>query len=366
MRILSRYLLARFSLFFVATFIAATGFVVVVELLLNLDRMAPFEPDPQRAGSGPSPGAIALYLLLRLPSEYLSYLVPLSSFVAAFLCVAVAGHWRETLAAKAGGLPLRAICGPLMFAGLVLALLSLAAAEAIVVPASRAWLARKYGDDLSFSSGSVWLRRGARIYNVAEADPSARELRGLSVFERDEGGRLLRAVHAARAELESDTRWRLRQVTVRSFDERAAADAPLTEQLGELWLDVSTGDDAVLYTKNLNGLSLARLSRWVSSREARGRSSQAARTVMHGRVASASAAFVLVCLALPFALRVESGQGIGRSAVGACIAVVVYYALTSIAAVVAAEGVIPAAVGAWAPLGFFLFVASIGLARSPR
>ena len=367
MRILSRYLLARFGLIFAATFAAAASIVVVVELLLNLDRMAEFQPGAAEAATTLDLRGIALYLALRLPSEYLSYLIPISGFVAGFACLGIGAHWRETLAMRAGGLPLRAACGPLLGAGAALTLAALIAAEAIVVPTTRSWLAVRHGPDpIDLSGDSFWTHHGARIYNVEEADPQARRLRGVQIFERSANGRLARSIHAPTADVSKPERWILEQATVRTFAERAEDEAPTTTHHERLELNVRSDEDAALYADNLRGASLARLSAWIARREARGSDTSAARTTLHTRLAGAAAAFVLVCFALPFGLRVERGAGIGRPAVYASVGVIVYYALSSLCAVASAQGVLAPALGAWLPPVMFAVLGAIGLARATR
>jgi len=96
-RTLSRYLVARFvQLFFLVAFVAVLS-TMVIELLLNLDRMIEFGDGLQ--------GALH-YLWLRLASEYASYIVPLAAFLAAFSTAALAAYAREWLALRASGISL--------------------------------------------------------------------------------------------------------------------------------------------------------------------------------------------------------------------------------------------------------------------
>ena len=73
MRILTRYLVARFLGLFAVFLILSMGTIIVMEMMLNLGDML--------KGDRGLPGA-ASYLILRIPSYYLGDLIPIVAFAA--------------------------------------------------------------------------------------------------------------------------------------------------------------------------------------------------------------------------------------------------------------------------------------------
>ena len=114
-RILTRYLVARFLGFFAAFLIVSLLTIAVVEMMLNLGDML-------RADAG-LPG-VATYLLLRLPAYYLRDLVPIVAFASAFFTLGTAARWLELLAAKAGGISTQRLSLPMLGAALLLTALT--------------------------------------------------------------------------------------------------------------------------------------------------------------------------------------------------------------------------------------------------
>ena len=98
-RILSHYFVARFLGLFVMVLAAALLALGAIELVLGLDELAGSDaPGPGDAGS------VLRRLALRLSTYYLVDLLPMASFVAVFLALALAGRSREMLAVQAGGI----------------------------------------------------------------------------------------------------------------------------------------------------------------------------------------------------------------------------------------------------------------------
>ncbi len=101
---------------------------------------------------------------------------------------------------KAGGVsPLRVLVPVLVAAG-VISGLALLLNETVAVQAHEA--SRRHdgdGGEVTFRRGSFWYHKGHTIYNVRDADPAARALLDVAIFELDDRGRLLRTIQAARA-----------------------------------------------------------------------------------------------------------------------------------------------------------------------
>ncbi len=119
MKILHRYILARFLSAFLVFFLLFTGLFILVEL---------FELKDSAAISGESASTIASYLLLRIP--FLAYASsPVAVILATIFVMAARAHHAEIVAAQAGGIALLRYAAPILSVSAALSLLLLAGAE---------------------------------------------------------------------------------------------------------------------------------------------------------------------------------------------------------------------------------------------
>ena len=168
MRTLSRYFVARFIRLFLATLFGSTLAIVIVEMLLNLDDML--------KGQAGLTGALG-YLFLRIPSYYLHDLIPIASFVAAFLSMGLGASWRETTACKAGGISPHSVAIPILGAACALSVATLALNETLVIRSIQEWSQQRGGvGSIEFRRGAFWYQRGRSIYNIGDANPEERVL----------------------------------------------------------------------------------------------------------------------------------------------------------------------------------------------
>ena len=182
--VLSRYLLFRFVATFLGVLVALIVLIGVIELLADFG-------DVVTSSSGFLDAW--LMLILRIPHKHLPILIPASAFAAAYLSVGSAARSYEILAMKASGIsPLR-VLAPVLLAAVVISGLALLLNETVAVRAREA--SRDHTSDdggVTFRRGSFWYHKGHTIYNVRDADPAARALLDIAIFELDDRGRLLR------------------------------------------------------------------------------------------------------------------------------------------------------------------------------
>ncbi len=120
-RILAQYFIARYLGLFATALIATLILLATVELVLNLDDLSSLSsgsaPKLQSGGSISTHSSnpllwIVRFLWVRVASYYLSDLLPIASFVAAFMTIAWAGRNMELVAIQAGGIRLSRIVLP--------------------------------------------------------------------------------------------------------------------------------------------------------------------------------------------------------------------------------------------------------------
>ncbi|HYB13489.1 MAG TPA: LptF/LptG family permease [Myxococcota bacterium] len=360
MRILSRYLLARYLALFTVILVVLVLAVLVGDMLLDMGDLL-----DQRSRVGLF-AAIASFGL-RTPARYLPILVPIASFVAAFLCLGLAARSFEITAMKAGGIsPLRA-AAPLFGAALLLAGGSLLLNETVLVAAARAFdrLDRGSEQEISLRRGSYWVRAGQRIFSIEESDPSNKLLHGVSVYELDDKGRLTRSLRAGGARVERGSTWLLQDVVVRNFNLSDPQATPSFDHLAELRILGTAKSPQVLFDARASTLSLRDLADTRGGRHADGQARRF-RAILHERLSEPTLVFVLALLAVPLALRVEQTKTLAAPALQGALLLVALFFSRSLGSTLAAEGVTPPALTPWAIVGAFLAAGAVRLRTVAR
>jgi lipopolysaccharide export system permease protein len=344
--ILSRQFLASYLGLYVAILFVSTLVIAVIEMMLNFDDALDFQQGP---------AGVAAYLFLRVPSYYLPYLVPVASFAAAFLCLGLPARAREILALKAGGIAPQRVCVPVLAAAAALSAAALLLNETIVRDTSSEFNRRETRaetSDLFQARGGFWYQRGPLFFHVQEADREDRSLFGVTVYERDANGRLIRSIDAATAHIADDHRWHLRDATVRRFPADPAA-APEVHHAPEMVLDMASEQDLSLLDADAESLSLFGLSEYIDAVVREGRNPVRYRALFHARLADPLSVLVFALLAAPLGLAVERSRSLAGAAVKGIALIAVFYTLQTSAVLFATGGIAAAVLGPWFVLAAF-------------
>lgn len=341
-RILTRYLVARFLSTFVVFLIFSTATIIVVEMMLNLGDM--LEGDAGMRG-------VASYLFLRLPSYYLRDLLPIVAFAAAFFTLASAARGLEILAMKAGGLSPHRVAAPLLGVGLALGAGAFIVNETVILEATRLWNQRdSKTNPISFRQGSFWYHRGRTIYNIGDADRTTNTLRGVRIYELSDDGRLLRSIEAERATVSAGERWSFEAPLVRRFDPEDPEGPPIAVQHeGELGLDLSDGSGIALMNADVTVLSVRELRQVIAEQQQRGREPSRPRALLHARLAEPFAVFLFVLAAIPLGVGVERARGHGMTlpALYGIAIVAAFFSFRSVAGALTGGGLLPPSPVPW-------------------
>jgi lipopolysaccharide export system permease protein len=341
-RILTRYLVARFLGFFAAFLIVAIVTIAIVEMMLNLGDML-------RGDDGLS--GISSYLLLRLPAYYLRDLVPMVAFGAAFFTLATAARWLELLAMKAGGLSPRRIAAPLLGAAIVLSGATFVVNETLILEATRLWNQRDVeSNPIRFRQGSFWYQRGRTIYNIGDADRATNTLRGVRIFELDSKGRLLRSIDAPSATVDPDDRWHFQSPLIRSFDAADRAAPPVVERHAvEVSLALQDAGGLALMNADLGTLSVDELSQVIAQQRSHGRQATRPRALFHRRLAEPFVVLLFVLAAIPLGVgaRARGSQGTTLPALYGVLIVAAFFSLRSAANTLTTGGLLPPSPTPW-------------------
>jgi lipopolysaccharide export system permease protein len=353
--VLSRYLLARFVVTFLAVLAALVLLVAVIELLADFGDVI---------ASGFVSGV--WLIVLRIPERQLPLLIPIASFGAAYLSIGSAARSYEIVAMKAGGVsPLRVLV-PVVAAAVVICGLALLVNETLAVRAHDAARRLVGGTDseVTFRRGTFWYHSGDTIYNVRDADPVARELKDVAIFELDDRGRLRRSIRATTITVGKDGRWVLANATLRSFDPAHPRAPVVFERRARAELDRPA--ESALLDVQVSGLSIEELREYRDGQEPGDTEAVRAEALLHRRMAEPLASLVFVVLAIPLALRVEGVGSLAVPALQGVVAIFAFYMLREYGGTLATQGVTPPAATPWVILAAFLAWGAVRIWRAPR
>jgi lipopolysaccharide export system permease protein len=303
--------------------------IVVIEMMLNLDNAVEF-----------SEGAagVAAYLLLRLPSYYLPYLIPVCSFAAAIFCLGLPARTHEVLAMKASGIPPQRTCIPVLVASAVIAMGTLVINETIVLDTSSEFKDGGSGARLFRNKGAYWYRRGPYLYSVEEADRESRTFREVRVYERNAEGQLIRSISAPRASVDLEHAWELHDATVRDFDPQRPASAPITQVHALLPLEVASERELALLSADPADLPLLDLREYIAAQAEGGRDPTRYRALFQSRLADPFSVLLFALLGIPIGLSVERSRSLAAAAVYGVVMLGAFYTLQTVGNLIAGSG----------------------------
>jgi LPS export ABC transporter permease LptG len=346
-RILQRYLLARFLRLFTAILIGSTLAIVMVEMLLNFDNMLKTE----EGISG-----VARYLFLRIPAYYMRDLIPIAAFGATFSALAIASRWFETTAIKAAGISPQRLMLPILLSGALLAVVSFVLSETAVLRATREWHRRSLPSHDAITShwGSFWYHRGHTMYNITEAIRAEQALRGVRIWELDERGHLLRSVQAAGVTIQENGDWLFEDARIHRFDPKHPAAPPIFDRIpGQGVIELADTAAVALAKADTATLPIYELLQYVRARRQDGDPAPHLDAVVQQRLTDPLAVAIFILLAIPLGLQVEQTRSIGLPALYGIATVAVFFMLRNTGSALSAEGVLPAAVFPWALVSVF-------------
>ncbi len=338
MRILSRYFLVSYLNLFILILIGSTIAIVVIEMMLNFDDIL----EDREGGRN-----IATYLFLRVPAYYLRDLFPVTSFAAVLFCLGLPARAHEITAIKSGGISPRRVVIPVLAAATLLSAVDLLLNESVVLAASRKW--NRQGNsagEITFRQGSFWYHRANAIYNIQEADEEDGTLGGVSVFELNPRGRLLRSIQAERVEVRDGT-WRFFDVTQRVFDPSRPAAPPKTSRLREWDRVVATEKDLEMLEASARTLSLLNLNDYIEAQNREGRDTTRYQALYHSRLAEPLTVLIFALIAIPLGLSVESSRSLATASLYGVVALGVFYTARTTAGLFATGGFASAIISPW-------------------
>jgi lipopolysaccharide export system permease protein len=353
-----------------------SGFVA---FLLLLDLMNHGDEVVQRHGS--SALALAKYAALRVP-DLASFILPFAVLIASLLMLAKFARSNEIMALKASGMSFYRFLLSLLPAALLVGLLHFMVSDQVVPRTARVlqqWdvaaqppvqagkVANKEGattpsDNLPLTPPSPgagrsgdWIRDGDSYVRIETVLADGKELRGVTIFER-QGHAVLNERLLAQRALYDGTGWRLFNVQKLSL---ADGQDRKPERIAEMpWQTSLTPDHLADLTTDPATLSLAEVWRFVSHPDVGSRPVDFYRTWLLRKVVLPLVTIMMVLLAAPVAQGLQRHGGLGAGlAVGIGLGFL-YFVTDGVLMTMGEMGAVAPMVAAWTPTALF---AAIGI-----
>lgn len=244
--------------------------------------------------------------------EILPYAVPLACLAGAVWTLSRAVRYRELVAIRSGGIPLRRALAPLVAAAAVTALGLGIFVDRVVIPARIALKQRDAPEPgrPRELAGRYWVAHEPWVFSSESYDPASRALRDVVMFELDASGRVIGRIDADEAHNVERDVWELRNARVRSF----AADGGIGSQHHadlRLALGVS-GEQYERARAQPAQLSLHRMAR--ALRRASPEQAGPLAAAFHSRLLEPLSVLILVLFAIPLGVSdMERGDSLPRA-----------------------------------------------------
>jgi lipopolysaccharide export system permease protein len=337
--------------------------VMLVLVLMMLDLLSRSGDILAYPGNGEA--ELLRYVSLRVP-QLIARFLPYSVLLATIITLATFNQNSEVVAMKAAGLSAHQILAPLVLVALVVAAFQFAFNERMVVRANaalKAWEATDYGPVPSDPSvrANVYLNDGNDVLLASRIEGTGPRtvMRGVSFYERDDAGMIVRQLRAPVARYAAPG-WRLENA--RLFQ---VGPAQATE-LGEPVV-VARGitlDQIALKRVDADTEAIGQLSRSIAALDAAGRRTAELRGKWWHKISGPLSAILMPLLGAVagFGLA-RSGHLLARAIIGMALGFA-FFVVDNAALAMGGFGGYPPLLAAWAPFVLFFLVGETVLIRT--
>ena len=228
MTVIARYLTSRYLVHLLLVLVALAALSLAFDLMEKGDQVL------YAANGGLS--ALAQYAGLRTP-DVVAQMLPMACLLGGVVTMALLMRHAELVALWSSGISSLGIARALIPVAMVLGA-SQFLLDDLAVPktaeALRAWGVGDYRDTVfAEDNDAVWLMSGSNIVRVPREAGRAGRLFGITIFERDEDGALLRQIDAERADPATEG-WTLYGVQILNAGNAAVESLPGMTWLGRI------------------------------------------------------------------------------------------------------------------------------------
>jgi lipopolysaccharide export system permease protein len=310
---------------------------------------------------------LMIYHLLNLP-QVIVQMTPPAVMLATVLTLAGLTRTNELVAAHSIGVGLRRIVALIMVLVFVLSCLVLIVQDRVLPPTFKKrtayyWRDMKHRTDFYFDlkQDKIWYRSKNLIYNLQRFDARDKTIHGMAVYNFDESFNLVQVLDAKMAEF-GQRGWKLQDGTVTVFSK--ADQFPLTQHFKEKVLLIpETPKDFQEIDKEVDGLRLLELSRYISRMKDAGADTKAYEVKLQSRFSLSFIPMVMCLLGVPFSIRSRREEGTAKDLTLCLFVTFFYWLFYSIGLSLGTNGALPPWLAAWLPSVVFAALAVVLLNR---
>ncbi|OGP60161.1 MAG: LPS export ABC transporter permease LptG [Deltaproteobacteria bacterium RBG_13_61_14] len=355
MRVLDRYVLKSFLVFFLVALVIATLLFLVVSVLDSLGYLLIKQKAPL--------SLIVLYYLFQVP-QTIYLIIPMAALFSALITLGLMAQRSELVAAFAAGISGFRIALPLLVAGFLLSVAMFFFGD-LFVPLSNSQ-ARQIERRIkgkrerkAVRESRIWYvserkHQPPRFYRILRLDREKQMVEGFQLYEVSKGFRLLKSVEAARGRY-TEAGWEFEDVTTREFPPEGP---PTITSAAAQTLALKEKPQDLLVIQLLP----EEMNSWQLSRQARnarhyGLDVTEYQVELASRPALPFSCLILMLLGIPRALQSSRTSSLARNLLLAALSGFGYYVVVAEALALGRGGIIPPALAAWAGNVIFFLVA---------
>ncbi len=359
-RLIDRYILSELRgpfLFGIAVFTIA----LVAGRILDLSRLM--------VDNGAPLIGVAKILVLGLPGiAAMSF--PMAMLVATLLSFGRLSADSEIIAMQAGGISLIRCLGPVIAMATIVSLAGIFLNETVVPMANSLSeaivISFSEGKELKSKARNVLLQergeKSSRIISADTFDAARKEMQGVSILEKDAGGRPIALTYARKA-VWSGRMWNL----VNGFSQRMNAEGRTykIEFKRQCLLLSNTPEHLLQRRKRPEDMSAGEIRQLVAILAREGENTAPLMTQLHMKFAVPFASFIFALIGVPLGLkphRSSSSMGVGLS----LVIIFIYYVLMTLGLRLGQSGNMPPWMAAWMANGIVAVAGIVLIGRAIR
>ena len=360
--VLKRHILVEFLKVMALTVAAFIALFLLIDIVENADDFMEHDA-PFMVAAG--------YFLLRIPYIFCQ-VSPIAVLLAVLISLGAMNKHGEISAIRAGGISLMSAFSILFAAGLAITAVVIVINETVTPATAKltAAIDKKWaqGKELySYGTNGLWLRAGSDIYHVRVVEPGGKSLKGV-IHYRMEGSVIKEITKARRAEWDGG-KW----LAVSEDGEKPekldfTGEARLLRSSGEgaVFDGIRPPKDLINIERSFEDMSFIELRRFIKNLEADDYETERYLVDLYSRLTFPFINFIMVLIAIPFAIRSGRHGGIGT---GVAMSVVIgfsYWIVFALSRFLGQAGTVAPSIAAAFPLLLFFAIGAYGISHVRR
>ena len=299
----------------------------------------------------------AAYVALRLPGRTYE-LMPIAVLIGTLYAVSTLARHSEIAVLRASGMSTKKLLATLLAAASIFALATFLIGELVAPPCERIAQQVKLtakgkvvGQDLQ---SGLWVKDDRRFINVKQVLPDT-SLRGVRIYEFDQGGKLTTLTEAKEGMFVPPAQWRLSSVLRTHISEGGAA----TEALADVeWKSALNPDILAVLMVSPEQMSLMHLRSYIRHLSDNSQKTERYDIALWKKIVYPLASLVMVALALPFGYTHNRVSGVSLKIFSGVMIGVLFHLLNGLFSNLGAINSWSPVLSAMAPSALFVLAAS--------